>query len=175
MGCKIETINLRRARLRQLGEIKLYPAGRPPKSRRRKREDDASDERHPDSQPNPKQRRKLSEREKGALDYAFRGEDTESHIAATVGCHPRTVRKWKARIHRPGGLDRKPGSGRPRKTNERTERHILAERKNNPRYPRLIYTDLCVPFWTFLYLFGQFAGGFEQPASLPEDQLKSHF
>ena len=86
MGCKIETINLRRARLRQLGEIKLYPAGRPPKSRRRKREDDASDERHPDSQPNPKQRRKLSEREKGALDYAFRGEDTESHIAATVGC-----------------------------------------------------------------------------------------
>ena len=43
--CKIETINLRRARLRQLGEIKLYPAGRPPKSRRRKREDDASDER----------------------------------------------------------------------------------------------------------------------------------
>ena len=55
VGCKIETINLRRARLRQLGEIKLYPAGRPPKSRRRKREDDASDERHPDSQPNPEE------------------------------------------------------------------------------------------------------------------------
>ena len=32
VGCKIETINLRRARLRQLGEIKLYPAGRPPKA-----------------------------------------------------------------------------------------------------------------------------------------------
>ena len=70
VGCKIETINLRRARLRQLGEIKLYPAGRPPKSRRRKREDDASGERHPDSQPNPKQRRKLSERE-GCVGLCF--------------------------------------------------------------------------------------------------------
>ena len=174
VGCKIETINLRRARLRQLGEIKLYPAGRPPKSRRRKREDDASDERHPDSQPNPKQRRKLSEREKGALDYAFRGEDTESHIAATVGCHPRTVRKWIARVHRPGGLDRKPGSGRPRKTNERTERHILREEKKQSqisasdihRSMRAIL-DLPVSVWTVRRRFRAAGLPARRPAKKP--------
>jgi transposase len=56
-------------------------------------------------------RPKLTDREKGQIEYGLKRGDTLDVIAKAVGCDEHTVAFWRDRLAETGDMKRKPGSG----------------------------------------------------------------
>ena len=47
------------------------------------------------------------------------------NVEEKIGCTKRTVDKWWSQYRTTGNVNRQSGSGRPRKSDERTDRHLI--------------------------------------------------
>ena len=71
----------------------------------------------------------LSEHEKGIIDGMHRIGASARTIAKSIGRSNQTVSKWVARLETLGRMERKDGSGCPRKTTENEDRQIMLAMK----------------------------------------------
>ena len=138
LKCSLKAVKRRAAKLKQKGEYARTPQGGKWRGSSRKRfakeakdSDKVNEEGDKANEgPSPK-RKKLTDKERGAIEYGLTRKDSPALIGAILGRHPRTVKKCAQRLRQRGTLDRKPGSGRPRKTDARMERRIFREEKKD--------------------------------------------
>ena len=76
-------------------------------------------------------KKQLDTRNKGIIEGMFRSGRSPKEISDFIGYSVQTVRHWIRRCVATNNMDRQEGSGRPRITTERTDRHILIIAKSN--------------------------------------------
>ena len=76
-------------------------------------------------------KKQLDVRNKGIIEGMYCSGKSPKEIADYIGYSVQTVRHWIRRSVATNNMDRQEGSGRPRVTNERTDRHILILAKSN--------------------------------------------
>src|SRR5690606_29919840 len=115
LKCSLKAVKRRAAKLKQKGEYARTPQGGKWRREEAKDSDKGNEEGDKANEgPSPK-RKKLTDKERGAIDYGLTRRDSPALIGAIPG-HPRTVKKCAQRLRQRDTLHRKPGNGHPRKT-----------------------------------------------------------
>ena len=76
-------------------------------------------------------KKQLDARNKGIIEGMYRSGSTPTEISNYLGYSVQTIRRWIRRYEASNNMERQEGSGRPRITDERTDRHILLVAKAN--------------------------------------------
>lgn len=80
-----------------------------------------------------KARKKLSAMDKGQILFGMKLNTPVDEIARLVNCSSKTVRRWRDRYIETNGMERKAGSGCPRKITPKDEAYLCIVSKRNRR------------------------------------------
>lgn len=125
VGTTAKAVNRWKKRLEETGEMKTrHKTGRPPKRRPVKENSTPSEETFP--QRKSKRRKQMSERDIGKVELGIELGLTERKIGNIVNRSHTTIQRCKKKLRAGQRIERKrdPGSGRPRNTTKRDDRHF---------------------------------------------------